>query len=124
MNASARNDRAEALVEITTTLPDDVAADGIAKSLVEQRWIACAQVVAGITSTYRWQGAIEQSSECRLMVKTLSTIAPRVVEAIRAQHPYSVPEITIKTLDWVNESYMDWVRESIERMPVRPQDVS
>ncbi|MFN7733337.1 MAG: divalent-cation tolerance protein CutA [Pirellula sp.] len=124
MNVSARNDRADALVEITTTRPDDVAADGIAKSLVEQRFVACAQVATGITSTYRWQGTLEQSSECRLVLKTLASMAHRVVDALRAQHPYSVPEITLKTLDWVNEPYMEWVRESIDPASVRTPDPS
>jgi periplasmic divalent cation tolerance protein len=125
MKDSIPSTDSQPLVEISTTLPDDVVADVIAKFLVGHRWVACAQVAGPMTSTYHWQGELEQSTECRLVVKTLAALMPRVVEAIRERHPYSVPEITARSVEWVDPAYLQWARESVDWTcdPTEPRSV-
>lgn len=101
------------IVEVTTTLPDDILADDIAEKMVEQRLVACAQVFGPVESTYLWRGALEQSSECRLSLKTTEGRLGEVIAMLRSRHPYEVPEITVKTFDWVLEEYAKWVHELV-----------
>lgn len=103
----------QAIVEVTTTLPDDILADDIAEVLVEGGLVACAQVVGPVDSTYRWQGVLEQSSEYRLILKTTQERISEVVGVIRSRHPYEVPEISVKVYDWVLEEYARWVHASV-----------
>lgn len=101
------------IIEIATTLPDDLIADDIAKTLVERRLVACAQASGMVTSTYPWQGRMEQSNECRLSLKTIRSHLDAVLEAIRAKHPYSMPEITMRPFEWVDPAYAEWVRTAV-----------
>ncbi len=103
----------QAIVEVTTTLPDDILADDIAEVLVERGLVACAQVVGPVESTYRWQGVLEQSSEYRLTLKTTQERISEVVGLIRSRHPYEVPEISVKSYEWVLEEYARWVHASV-----------
>ena len=100
------------LVEISTTFPDDIIADDIAEVLVERQLVACAQVSGPIQSTYLWKGKYEQCSEHKLCVKTTLERMPAVVELIRARHPYEVPEITARRIEWVTEDYAQWLVQS------------
>ena len=100
------------LVEISTTFPDDIIADDIAEVLVERQLVACAQVSGPIQSTYLWKGKYEQCSEHKLCVKTTLERMPAVVELIRARHPYEVPEITARRIEWVTEDYARWLVQS------------
>lgn len=103
----------QAIVEVTTTLPDDILADDIAEVLVERGLVACAQVIGPVESTYCWHGVLEQSSEYRLTLKTTQERISEVVGLIRSRHPYEVPEISVKSYDWVLEEYARWVHSSV-----------
>ena len=101
------------IVEVTSTMPEDILADDIAEVMVEKRLVACAQVSGPVESTYLWRGALEQNSECRLSLKTTESRLGDVIALLRARHPYEVPEITVKTFDWVLEEYAKWVHEVV-----------
>ncbi|MGC8556324.1 MAG: divalent-cation tolerance protein CutA, partial [Conexivisphaera sp.] len=78
---------------VLVTAPDVGSAQRIAHSLVEEGLAACVNVIPGLTSIYRWRGKLEESSEVLLIVKTTSTAVGRLIERVRALHPYEVPEI-------------------------------
>lgn len=86
-------------------------ADGmrIARALVERRLAACVNVVPNVTSVYRWQGAIEESAEWLLVIKTATGLLENLKEELPKIHPYEVPElVAINILDG-SESYLGWL---------------
>jgi len=112
----------ENLFEVSTTFPDDIAADDVAEVLVENRLVACAQVSGPIQSTYLWKGEFQQCSEYKLSVKTTKECIPLVVELIRKRHPYEVPEITARAYQWMAEDYAKWVVDATSD-PITPPEL-
>ena len=94
---------------IFVTSPSAAEAERLAHTLLEEQLAACVNIVPNITSHYRWQGAIETSSELLLIIKTAE---PRF-EALRTRilelHPYAVPEIIALSPSAVHQAYADWV---------------
>lgn len=102
----------EDFVEITTTFPDDLIADDIAEALVLGGLVACAQVSGPVQSTYLWKGHCERTFEYKVCMKTTLDRMPAVLELLRSRHPYEVPEITARRIDWVTEDYARWLVQS------------
>jgi periplasmic divalent cation tolerance protein len=96
-------------IQVVTTTARREEAERIARDLVEKRLAACAQVVGPITSIYRWQGKIETDEEWQCWCKTRGELFPRVEEAIRAVHPYQVPEILAVPIAAGSEAYLTWL---------------
>ena len=99
--------------QVTTTLPDLAAAERLALVLVEERLAACAQVVGPVSSTYRWQGAVERARECYCHLKTTVDRFPALQARIRELHPYEVPEIIALPIVEGNPGYLEWIRETV-----------
>lgn len=94
---------------VLTTLPDRASAERLAAALVEQKLAACASVQAECQSTYRWQGAVESASEVPLQLKTTAARYPALEAAIRAAHPYDVPEIIALPISHGLPAYLSWL---------------
>jgi periplasmic divalent cation tolerance protein len=93
---------------VMTTAGTDDEAQRIARLLVEQRLAACVQVLP-VTSTYRWQGAVEQSGELLLMVKTRTDRYADIEALVRREHSYETPEVVRVAIDAGSEPYLRWV---------------
>jgi periplasmic divalent cation tolerance protein len=101
------------VAQVTTTVPDEAAADHIARTLLDRRLAACVQVGGPIRSRYWWDGAVEESVEWVCVAKTTAPEAASAVEAIRAIHPYDVPEILVTPVTGGNDAYLYWVIGSV-----------
>ena len=106
------------VIAVLTNLPDSEAAFNLARDLVELRLAACVNVLAPVTSFYRWEGATEQATEHPLLIKTTLERYVELEEAIRKRHPYSLPEIIAWPVEHGLAGYLRWVEE--ETSPVRP----
>jgi len=102
--------RLDALIVITN-LPDRDAALALARRLVEARVAACVNVLAGCTSVYRWQEAIEQAEEVTLVIKSTTERYPALESAIRSHHPYELPEIVAVPIERGLPAYLQWVAD-------------
>lgn len=91
--------------------PDAATAERIARALVEERLIACGNVVPGLTSIYRWRGAIEEAAECLLLMKAPLEKLAALAERIGALHPYEVPEVLVLEVESGAGAYLGWVLE-------------
>lgn len=100
-----------ALCVVTTTVPSEASARQLARSLVQSRLAACAQTEP-ITSHYRWQDALHEEPEWRVVLKTLPDTWPRLAKRLRAEHPYEVPQVLVRT-EQCAADYAQWVRESL-----------
>lgn len=97
-------------VVVTCACPDADVATTLANALVAGRLAACVQVLPGMTSVYRWEGAIEQAGEVLLLAKTWDDRLDAVVAMLRARHPYALPEIMAVPAAGGSEPYLAWVR--------------
>ena len=95
---------------VLTNLPDADSAHALAAHLVETRLAACVNVLAPAKSVYRWDGAIETATEVPLLIKTTAGRYDALEAAIRAQHPYELPEIVAVPVTHGLPGYLDWVR--------------
>lgn len=99
----------ENIVLVLTTVPEGFDAATLARSLVEAGHAACVSVLPVHTSTYRWKGAIETAREHQMVIKTASRSTQALEAAIRAVHPYEVPEFLILPIAGGGRDYMEWV---------------
>jgi periplasmic divalent cation tolerance protein len=94
---------------ILTNLPDEASAHRLAARLVDDRLAACVSIMAPCTSVYRWQGAVEEAREIPLLIKSTAERYPALETAIRANHPYELPEIVAVPVAHGLPEYLDWV---------------
>lgn len=95
--------------QVTTTVDAEATAKALAESAVHARLAACAQVSGPITSTYRWQGAVETATEWVVTFKTTADATPTLTEHIRARHSYDQPEIIATEVVGGDPGYLAWV---------------
>ncbi|MBI4985064.1 MAG: divalent-cation tolerance protein CutA [Rhodocyclales bacterium] len=94
---------------VLTTLPDAETARALAERLVERRLAACVNILAPCRSVYRWQGRIEDATEVPLLIKTSAARYAALEAALRAEHPYELPEIVAVPLAGGLPEYLAWV---------------
>jgi periplasmic divalent cation tolerance protein len=99
---------------VLTNCPDDAVADRIARTLVEQGLAACVNRLAPVDSIYRWRGAVERATETPLLIKTTRERYTMVEQAIRALHPYEVPEIVALDIVAGFMPYLRWITEETQ----------
>lgn len=94
--------------------PVDGAA-ALARALVEARVAACVNILAGVTSVYRWEGRVCEDAEKTLLIKTTAGRMAALTAAIRDRHPYDVPEIIALPVqsDEGEPAYHAWVRDEV-----------
>jgi periplasmic divalent cation tolerance protein len=88
-------------------------AGALALALVEQRLVACVNIVPVVTSIYRWRGKIERDEEQLLVMKTRADRFEELRAAIVARHSYEVPEIVALPLVAGHAPYLAWIDESV-----------
>lgn len=94
---------------VLSTAPDLASARTLARALVEQRRAACVQLGPGLTSVYRWQGALEEASEVALAIKTVRARLPDLERELARLHPYAVPELVALAPVHVGAAYRAWL---------------
>ena len=94
---------------VMTHLPDAATAEALAGALVEARLAACASLTTGVQSVYRWQGKIERANEVTLTIKTTQRHYAALEAAIRAAHPYELPDIIALPVVAGLPSYLHWI---------------
>ena len=100
-------------VVVLLTGPTAEALQAIGGSLVEERLAACVNVLPGVKSIYRWEGAVEESDEALAIVKTTVARLPGLEARVGELHPYELPEILAVEPDGGSIAYLDWIRESV-----------
>jgi periplasmic divalent cation tolerance protein len=98
---------------VLTTVPDAATAESIADRLVAGGLAACVSILPGITSVYVWQGKRCHDTEHQLLIKTAAAAYPALEAAIRAAHPFEVPEILRLPVGGGSAAYLDWINRSV-----------
>ena len=102
---------AEKYITIFVTAPPDKVVD-LARTMVQERLVACANIISGVRSIYAWDGDIHDDSESLMIMKTRASLLEAVRRRVIQLHPYDVPEvITLPIIDG-HAPYMRWISDS------------
>jgi periplasmic divalent cation tolerance protein len=102
-------------VYITAGSPEE--AERIGAALVEERLVACVNVLDGMRSIYRWRGRIERAEETVLIAKTRRSLVPAIVERVRSLHSYDCPfMVSLPILDG-DPSFLAWIEHETRPEP-------
>ena len=104
----------ERAVFVYTTYPSVVEAEEAGRALLERALAACVNILPGMLSLYRWQGAIERGEEAVMIIKTRASLAEAVCAAVREMHAYETPAILVIPLESVDAAYLGWMLAETE----------
>lgn len=99
----------EECIVVLTTCSSDTEARDIAKTLVEEHLIACANVLPNALSIFRWQGELCEEDEVLMVMKSRRDHLGRIVKRIQSLHSYEVPEIIALPIISGSKAYLNWV---------------
>jgi periplasmic divalent cation tolerance protein len=98
------------MVLILTTAPAGDQGETIARALVDERLAACVNVLAPMTSIYRWRGAVEHETERQIVIKTTRDRVAAVHARLAELHSYELPEFIVVPVADGSTAYLDWVK--------------
>ena len=98
-------------IVVLVTVPDQDLAVALARTLVEEKLIACVNILPGVRSIYAWQGKVCDDSELLCVLKTRRALFEAVRARVTALHPYQVPEIVALPLVEGNPPYLAWLEK-------------
>ena len=101
---------------VLTTCGSDEDAGALARALVERRLAACVNAVSKVTSTYRWQGEVQQDQETLLIIKTTAARLAAVEKTIREKSKYELPELIALPIEAGGADYLAWIKESVAEL--------
>jgi periplasmic divalent cation tolerance protein len=97
------------MIYITTPSPQE--ALRIGRAVVADRLAACANVLPGITSVYRWQGEVQEEGETALILKTRSDLVERLTARVKELHSYDCPCVVALPIAGGNPDFLQWIAE-------------
>lgn len=95
------------MIYVTTSGPQE--ARSIAKTLVSERLVACANIIDGATSVYRWDGEVKEDTETLLIAKTLIARRDEAMDRLRELHSYETPCVVAYDIAAGLPDYLDWI---------------
>ena len=90
----------------------------IARKLVEARLAGCVNVIPGVRSFYRWKGAVEESEECMLVIKSSRAQFEPLRIALEKAHSYEVPEVVALQVVAGAPNYLNWLDSEVIKTEV------
>ena len=96
-------------VLVLTTLPNADAASELAKTVVNEKLAACANLFPAVRSVYRWQAKLQDENEVLVLLKTRQEHFERLKARILELHPYEVPEVLAIPVEQGYQAYLDWL---------------
>lgn len=102
-----------AAVLVLVTGPDRPTLASLGRTVVEERLAACVNVLDGVRSIYRWEGAVERADEALALVKTTEARLEGLRARVLDLHPYDTPEFVALGVDAGSEAYLRWIEESV-----------
>jgi periplasmic divalent cation tolerance protein len=92
-------------------------ANKLARTLVEEKLVACATLVPVVQSIYHWNDQIQSAPETMVLLKT----SPELLQALEARllqlHSFKVPEFLVLPVDQGNRAYLDWFHGVLATKP-------
>ncbi len=102
------------IVIVFVTAPNLRVARKLAKTILETRLAACANLLPKIESHYRWQGKVETASEVLMILKTTHAQVSKLEKCVLENHPYDTPEFVVLSAVSGNKRYFKWINDSVK----------
>ncbi len=96
-----------------STCPNEAVAQQIAETLVTEQLAACVNRIAGVRSSYLWEGQLQDDAEVLLIIKSTVERLSQVERRLKELHPYELPEFVTLPVSGGNEAYLDWIRRNV-----------
>jgi periplasmic divalent cation tolerance protein len=103
----------EETVVAMVTAPTMEEAAQLGRMLVEERLAACANLVPGLRSIYRWQDAVQDDAEVLLLIKTTANVFDRLAQRIQELHSYDIPEVLALPVVAGLPAYLQWLTAQV-----------
>lgn len=100
---------------VLTTLGTADRARALVRTLVEARLVACGTIVPGVTSVFRWEGAVQEEGEVLVVLKTRAERWEALRAAVETAHPYDVPELLAVPVTAGLAPYLAWVARETDQ---------
>jgi periplasmic divalent cation tolerance protein len=104
------------IVTVFATFASDEEAGRISRTLVEERLAACANILGGCRSIYRWEGKIEEGGEVAALFKTRAGRADDLIARLGELHSYAVPAAVVWPIEGVHPAYAAWVESETAKV--------
>ena len=99
------------MVFVTTTSKSE--AEKISQNLLDERLIACANIIGPMASHFHWKGKVEQAEEFLIIMKSRSDLFELLSNLVARVHSYEVPEIVAIPIIAGSKSYLAWIDEAL-----------
>jgi periplasmic divalent cation tolerance protein len=115
--AEQRERRAMAQSILYVTCPSEDEAIRIGETLVEEKLVACANILGRTTSIFRWEGKVQRENEVALILKTRSELVDNVTVRVKALHSYKVPCVAAMSVSGGNPDFLNWIEIETAKIP-------
>ena len=102
-------------VVIFITTGTDEEAHKVANMLLNQRKVACVNILPRVSSSFWWQDKLDSAQESLLIVKTRASLVNEIVSLVRKAHSYDVPEIIALPIVGGNPDYLEWIGKEVKQ---------
>ncbi len=96
-------------IVVLVTIPNKAEAEKISQSLLNEKLIACANIINPVTSFFHWSGKVERAEECLVVMKSRLDLFSELAERFKGLHSYEVPEILALPIVEGSAAYLDWM---------------
>ncbi len=103
-----------AYVVLLITTANAAEAQRIARRLLEQRQAACVNIISGVDSLFWWDKKLNSAQESLMVVKTRARLLPEIINLVKKEHSYAVPEIIALPVVGGNPDYLEWIDKETE----------
>jgi len=95
------------------TFPDADTAASVTRTLVEEKLVACGNLIPGVRSIYTWEDKIEDTAEVMVVFKTTGPAYAKLEKRLLKLHPYDTPEIVALEAGAAAKAYAAWVASAV-----------
>ena len=95
---------------IMSTCPEKEV-ENLTGPLLEEKLVACVNVINGISSRYWWKDKLEKDNESLLLMKTKTSLVDTLISRIKELHSYEVPEVIVLNIEKGNPDYLKWIEK-------------
>ncbi len=104
---------AEYIIVFLTT-KDKAEAEKISQTLLNEKLIACANIISPVTSFFHWKGTIDRAEEALVVMKSRRDLFSELASRLRGLHSYEVPEVLALPIVEGSEAYLGWLGEVLK----------
>ena len=103
-------------VAIYSTFSSLKDAKDFGRLLIEEKLVACVNIIRDVHSIYRWNGEIEEANEVILWCKTEDFLIEKIQSVFRETHPYSLPALVVYPIHSGSEEYLKWISNETQNL--------